>query len=177
MIELVPFEESHFDLLIQWSPSAEFLLQWAGPGLDFPLTREQLAGEFAGAARPPRARHPFAARATDSGRIVGHGEIGFVDRRNRSARLRRILIGPAELRGKGHGEALVRALVRFAFEELDLHRLELGVFDFNQAAIRCYERVGFVREGTLRESRRRGDEWWSSCVMGLLRDEWRPQRS
>jgi hypothetical protein len=41
----------------------------------------------------------------------------------------------------------MRALVRLAFDDLSLHRLSLSVFDFNGAAISCYERVGFVKEG------------------------------
>jgi RimJ/RimL family protein N-acetyltransferase len=42
------------------------------------------------------------------------------------------------------------------------------VFAFNDAAIRCYERVGFTREGTLRDARRYEEEYWSVVVMSLL---------
>jgi RimJ/RimL family protein N-acetyltransferase len=59
-------------------------------------------------------------------------------------------------------------VVRLAFDELRLHRISLNVFDFNTPAIRCYERVGFRREGHLRETRKASDGYWSLLVMGML---------
>jgi RimJ/RimL family protein N-acetyltransferase len=49
--------------------------------------------------------------------------------------------------------------------------VSLNVFDFNSAAIRRYEKVGFKQEGMLREARRHGDEYWNACVMSLLEHE------
>ncbi len=172
MIELIPFDKSHFDLLIEWSPTSEFLLQWAGPGLTYPLTEDQLRLLLQSACGNSPSAYPYSARSRSDGRIIGHGELGFVDWRNLSAELMRILVGPADLRGKGYGEALVRELVRIGFRELGLHRLDLKVFDFNRSAIRCYERVGFRHEGTLREARKQGNEYWNTYIMGLLSHEW-----
>jgi ribosomal protein S18 acetylase RimI-like enzyme len=182
MIELVPFERSHFDDLISWSPDAEFLLQWAGPGLQHPLDHAQLDALVASAVPVP-APNPapdpdspgtylFSVVRNADGARIGHAELGLVDRRNQSAKLMRILIGPEDARGQGYGDALVRALVGFGFEELGLHRLDLSVFEFNASARRCYERAGFKLEGILRESRKSGDEYWSTCVMAILRHEW-----
>jgi RimJ/RimL family protein N-acetyltransferase len=172
MIELIPFDDSHFDFLIEWSPTSEFLLQWAGPGLTYPLTHDQLSLLLHLASSKPPRGYPYSARSRSDGRIIGHGEIGHIDRRNLSAELMRILVGPPDLRGKGYGGAIVRELVRIGFRELGLHRLDLKVFDFNRSAIRCYERAGFKHEGTLREARKQGDEYWNTYIMGLLRHEW-----
>jgi RimJ/RimL family protein N-acetyltransferase len=114
----------------------------------------------------------YAVRRADSGEVVGHAELGHVDRRNRSAKLMRILIGPEELRGSGLGEQVVRALVEIGFGRLDLHRLDLHVFEFNTGAVRCYERAGFRLDGTLRDARRHEGGYWNLCIMGLLRPEW-----
>jgi RimJ/RimL family protein N-acetyltransferase len=65
----------------------------------------------------------------------------------------------------------MRAVVRLGFETLGLHRLELGVFDFNLPAIRCYERVGFRREGLAREARKASTGYWSVLRMGMLASE------
>jgi RimJ/RimL family protein N-acetyltransferase len=54
-------------------------------------------------------------------------------------------------RGRGIGEAMMRQVCWIAFEEMNPHRLELYVFDFNRSAIACYEKVGFQTEGLLRE--------------------------
>ena len=74
-------------------------------------------------------------------------------------------------RGRGFGTALMREVVRLGFDVLKLHRLQLSVFDFNEAAIRCYERVGFVREPLLREARKGSDGYWNIVQMGLLRSD------
>lgn len=171
MIELAPFGAKHFDSLIAWSPDASFLLQWAGAGLRYPLTREQLAELVAEAEGTGSTSRLYAALSRRDHALVGHGELGWLDRPNGSAKLMRIVLAP-EARGRGLGEALVRELIRVGFEDLGLNRLDLHVFPFNQQAIRCYERVGFRLEGTLRQARRNGDEYWDVCVMGLLRGEW-----
>src|SRR6185312_8878392 len=59
------------------------------------------------------------------------------------------------------------------FDELGLHRLQLGVYDFNLGAIACYERAGFVIEGRLRDSTRGSDGYWSGYLMALLEPEHR----
>lgn len=68
---------------------------------------------------------------------------------------------------------MVRKIVEIGFEQLGLHRIELVVFDFNEAAIRCYEKCGFVKEGLLRDARRVGNEYWSLYIMSILESEWR----
>jgi RimJ/RimL family protein N-acetyltransferase len=171
VIELAPFGAKHFDPLIAWSPDASTLLQWAGTGLRYPLTPEQLAKLVTEAEAPGSTARLYAALSRRDRALVGHGELGWLDRHNGSAKLMRIVLAP-EARGRGLGAALVRELVRVGFEDLGLNRLDLHVFPFNRQAIACYERVGFRLEGTLRQARRHGDEYWDVCVMGLLRAQW-----
>ena len=173
-IELVPFRPEHFDLLIRWTTSAEFLLQWAGSGLDYPLTRDQLDRLLRWAAADPPATYLFSVRRPGESRVIGHAEIGRTDPRLPSVHLMRLLIGPPELRGHGLGLALVRELVRYSFQELSAHRVSLSVFEANAAAIRCYEKAGFRLEGTLREARSYGGRYLNLCVMAILRSEWTP---
>jgi RimJ/RimL family protein N-acetyltransferase len=109
--------------------------------------------------------------------MVGYMELAGIDRVHGSAMLARVLVGPKELRGKGIGYRAIRALLTIAFEQLGLHRVGLGVFDFNRGAITCYERVGFRREGLLRDARRMGREYWSLCMMGILESEWKELQS
>jgi len=59
-------------------------------------------------------------------------------------------------------------LVRIGFSELKLHRLDLGVFDFNKQAIKCYQNCGFEIEGVLKDNMRFGDTFWSSYNMSIL---------
>ena len=68
---------------------------------------------------------------------------------------------------------MVDAALEVAFRDLRLHRVDLTVFDFNAAAIACYERAGFSVAGRLRDLRRlRDEEYWTALVMSILEDEW-----
>jgi hypothetical protein len=63
-----------------------------------------------------------------------------------------------------------------SFDTLNLNRLWLHVYDSNPAGIRCYEKVGFKREGVLRQDHFGEGRYADTIVMGLLRDEWKPPR-
>lgn len=143
-------------------------MQWAGPRFHYPLDETQLAKHLKGNEGEGPERLNFKAVEIGTEEMVGHIECNRIDRSNVTSRLSRVLLNPVR-RGGGLGTAMVREAVRYGFEELDLNRLELVVFDFNRSAIRCYERVGFQLEGTLREARKSGDEYWNPCIMSLLK--------
>lgn len=172
-IKLVPFAEADIGRLIGWVPSAEFLLQWGGAGFKFPLDRAQLKEHLGQAARENPDRLIYKAVDSATGRAAGHGELLAIDRQNRSAVIGRMLVGPTELRGQGVGQQIVRELLRVAFQELSLHRVALHVYDFNEQAIRCYEKVGFQKEGLRRDVHKMGGQYWSVYIMSILEDEWR----
>jgi RimJ/RimL family protein N-acetyltransferase len=81
-------------------------------------------------------------------------------------------IGEPEYRGKGYGSDALRVLLRYVFQDLNLRRLGLFVFGFNDRAIRAYEKVGFVREGCIRQMSRRDGHRSDWYMMGILRNEW-----
>ncbi len=86
-----------------------------------------------------------------------------------------IAIGEKEYWGKGYGADAIRTILRFAFEEMNLHRVELEVIDFNHRARRCYEKVGFRYEGTRRQAVFRNGAYHDLIVMSILRDEFRSE--
>ncbi|MCZ6535875.1 MAG: GNAT family protein [Dehalococcoidia bacterium] len=173
MIELQPFGTEDFDRLIGWIESPEDLLQWAGPAYIHPLDREQLEANFQRSLGENPSRLIFRAVDSSNSSVVGHVELGNIDRRNRSVRISRVLVGDTSYRGKGIGTEIVEKALKVVFEDLGMHRVELVVFDFNSPAIRLYTKLGFVEEGRLRESRAMGDEFWSLYQMSILEDEWR----
>lgn len=101
--------------------------------------------------------------------------VGNVDLRGLDAISRRgvigIMIGEREFWSRGYGEDAMRAICRFGFADLDLHRLELMVAAFNPRAIRCYEKVGFTVEGRLRDHRYVAGRYYETLLMGLLRED------
>ncbi|WP_172196515.1 GNAT family N-acetyltransferase [Saccharibacillus qingshengii] len=177
MITLQYFEPRDFGPLIRWSGDEAFLLQWSGPSFRFPLSEDQLA-VYLNEANDPETSSTFIYKAVESstGETVGHLSLAALDRYNRSARVGRVLLFDSH-RGKGYGLQMMRGILRIGFEDFGLHRIGLGVFDFNRSALSCYEKAGFVREGLIRDSRRYGDSFWNLIEMGILEQEWRTSRS
>lgn len=81
-------------------------------------------------------------------------------------------LGEREYWGKGFGTDAMCILLRYAFEELNLHRLSLSVFEYNPRAIRSYEKVGFIVEGSARQFLNRDGQRYDMIFMGILREEW-----
>lgn len=177
MVELRPFERSDFARLIGWVKSPEFLLQWAGPAFTFPLDEAQLERHLRASEGPQPLRRIFKAVDSHTGDVIGHIELGQIDLNNRSATVSRVLVGETGARGKSLGTQMVQRVLEVGFGELGLHRISLLVFDFNAAAIACYQKVGFVKEGRLRDARRFGDAYWSEYQMSMLESEWRSLRA
>lgn len=79
--------------------------------------------------------------------------------------------------GQGYGTDAMRVLIRYAFEELNLRRISLSVFEYNERAVKCYRKLGFKEEGRGREQLRREGRYWDLIYMGLLREEWESAQS
>ncbi len=80
-----------------------------------------------------------------------------------------IAVGDSAYRGRGYGEAAMRALVAFGFGEMNLAKIELEVVADNVRAVAMYERVGFVREVHRRRAIWAHGAWRDEFLMGLLR--------
>ncbi|HBQ95181.1 MAG: GNAT family N-acetyltransferase [Firmicutes bacterium] len=172
MVELQYFERSDFGQLIEWIKSPEFLLQWGGPGFIYPLDERQLEQYISAANKPDATSLVYRVLDTQSGKVVGHISLGQIDRKNQSARIGKVLVGDPSMRGRGIGQCMMKAILKIAFESLKLHRVSLGVFDFNKSAIATYEKVGFTLEGVLRDCRKIDGEYWNICEMSILAHEW-----
>lgn len=81
-------------------------------------------------------------------------------------------IGEGEFRGKGYGSDALRVLLRFGFQELNLHRVSLDAVATNAQAVRSYEKCGFVPEGFTRGTDYRDGVHTDLVSMGILRTEW-----
>lgn len=82
-------------------------------------------------------------------------------------------IGPRDFWGRGYGTEAMQLALRFAFTELNLHRVTLTVFEYNPRAIRSYEKAGFRLEGRQRGAILREGRRWDVLYMGVLREDWR----
>ena len=110
------------------------------------------------------------------GCCIGAARLHALDRANRRARYAIGIFSP-EIRGRGYGAEATRLVLRYAFEKLGFHRIELRVLAFNHRAIACYRKCGFVEEGLERDSALIGAEWHSDVLMGILEQEYRRQQT
>jgi RimJ/RimL family protein N-acetyltransferase len=114
--------------------------------------------------------HHVFAICTKSGRHIGNMGLHKIDWKNSNAELG-ILIGEQRYLSRGYGEDAVNTLLRFAFLELNLHRIYLSVWAFNNRAIACYEKCGFKKEGTSKDMLYHDGEYHDGLRMSILRNE------
>jgi RimJ/RimL family protein N-acetyltransferase len=106
---------------------------------------------------------------TLAGEFVGGIGLHGIDSRSRQAELAIWIARPHW--DKGYGTDAVRTMCRFGFQEMNLQRVSLHVYDSNPRGIRAYEKVGFKEEGRLRRGQFVGGDHVDVIVMGLLADD------
>ncbi|WP_078596092.1 GNAT family N-acetyltransferase [Evansella clarkii] len=102
---------------------------------------------------------------------IGVTSLINIDTKNRNAECI-IDIGEKEYWGKGYGTEAFKLLIDYAFLELNLHRLSLRVFSLNEKAVHIYTKLGFVKEGVIRESLYRHGQWHDIINMGILKEDY-----
>jgi len=112
---------------------------------------------------------------TTEGEHIGNIGLHDIDWKDRCAVLG-VFIGERAFWDQGYGTDAVHALLGLAFQEMGLHRISLRVFDFNQRAIRCYQKCGFRQEGCLREAHFTEGRYHDVLLMGILAREFTPPR-
>jgi len=113
----------------------------------------------------------FAIHSLAEDKLIGMIDLSGFDWPGRNAWVG-VGLGEREYWGKGYSTDTMNVLLRFAFHELNLHRVNLNVFEYNPRAIRCYEKVGFKHEGRMRACLNRDGRRWDLVYMGILRSEW-----
>ncbi|GGA33521.1 GNAT family N-acetyltransferase [Paenibacillus physcomitrellae] len=113
----------------------------------------------------------FVIAHKETEEYIGQIDLFKLDWKNRSAGLG-IVLGNREHLGKGYGSQAIKLLQEFAFNRMNLHRLQLEVFDFNQRAYHCYLKCGFKEEGRLREKHFIQGRYADMIVMGILKSEY-----
>jgi len=117
-------------------------------------------------------RVDYAIEAIDGQSIIiGEIVLSDIDEVNLAAGFRIALYDP-QYYGRGYGTEATRLILKFAFEKLSLHRVELEVYAFNRRAAHVYEKVGFVKEGIRRDALVWGDEYVDAICMAILRPEY-----
>ena len=115
-------------------------------------------------------RYPFSVRTLEDDKHIGFFGL-WVDLIHGEAWVG-IGIGEREYWGKGYGTDMMKLCLQYAFTELNVRRVSLGVHEYNPRALRSYEKAGFQLEGRTRRDILHEGVRTDSLWMGILRDEW-----
>lgn len=171
-VRLTALGEDDLPVLASWQQDGEYLrLLDAEPA--HPRSAAQLRQWLADGQRGD-SNFLFAIRPLDGDGLLGFVSVDGIVWNQRVGWLT-IGIGDPTARGRGYGTDAVRLALRFAFDELNLRRLQLTVFAYNERAIAVYERLGFRREGVFREFLERDGRTWDMYLYGILRREWQAE--
>ena len=174
-----PLHGDGFRLRRATAEDADFLLELSGHEDVEPFLRtvratdrQELLEEIARSLAEPQESGRFVIEVEEDGAWRPAGVMGFdlANRRNRIANLGGLAVHP-DFRGRRLADDAARLLQRHLLVDLDLHRLQLEIYGFNDRAIQHAERSGFVREGVKRKAYLRHGEWVDSVLFGLVRED------
>lgn len=111
----------------------------------------------------------FAIEDLNTKEYIGGCGINAIDRKNSIATIG-LWLGN-NYHGKGYGSDTLRTLCKFIFDEMNINKINLGYFQFNEKGKKCYEAVGFKEEGVHRRELYRFGKYHDRISMGLFRDE------
>jgi len=152
--------DSEYLRLLDWDPARRFSVKNSQKWFEKMCEKDDL--------------HFFAIRTLKDGKIIG--EIGLNGIRwTHGDCFVGIGLGERKYWGKGYGTDAMNIILRYAFTELNLHRVSLDVFEYNPRGVRSYEKAGFVHEGRERSLLLREGRRWDVLYMGILREDWLKQ--
>ena len=114
--------------------------------------------------------YSFAIETLEESKYIGGCGINKIDWKNSITDIG-IFIGDKEYWSKGYGTDTIKVLVKFIFDQMNINKVKLNVYEFNERALKCYEKCGFKKEGTLRQEIFRDGKYHDQYVMSILRNE------
>lgn len=167
-VELRQHEKKNYNLYAEWYGDKEIwhLTSWTSS----PLSRSAVERLF-DEREKSAAHHSFAIHPKGEDEPVGVISLMNVSDANGSADLS-VIVGDPDDRDRGYGADAINTILRHGFDDLGLNRVGLSVFEFNEHAIATYEKLGFRKEGRLRDAIQRGDSFCDAILMSVLKEEW-----
>jgi RimJ/RimL family protein N-acetyltransferase len=169
---LAPDPDKDAEVEAGWTNDAEYL-RLIDPAPARPLSAEAVKKKYEKLEKAENKEFYFAVRTVADDRLIGFAHLFWVDLQHGAAMLNLGLGQPAD-RGQGYGSEVMRLLLDYAFEELNMHRVSARTASYNTAAIRFLEKHGFVEEVRNREAVWRDGQRWDGLIYGLLKSERKP---
>jgi RimJ/RimL family protein N-acetyltransferase len=116
-------------------------------------------------------RFVFAICLKDNDQHIGNAGLGNIDYVSRHA-MYSIFIADQQYQSKGNGSKSTRLILSFAFERLNLNKIYLQTSSRFSVAIKMYESIGFVKEGTMRQHYYSNGVYEDKIIYSILRSEY-----
>jgi RimJ/RimL family protein N-acetyltransferase len=171
-VELRTHERRYFPLYATWYGDREIwrLTSWSA----MPLGRRAVERLFED-RELSSSYESFAVHRRDEPEPIGVISLMNLSETHASADLS-VILGRPKDRARGYGAEAIELILRYGFEELELHRVALSVFAFNEVAIAAYRKIGFLEEGRLRDAIYRDGAYHDAILMSILAPNWRRDR-
>ena len=114
----------------------------------------------------------FAIIDEQKDEIIGTVGLHKIDNINRTATLG-IFIGNRDYWSKGYGTEAIQLIIDFGFNYLNLKNIDLAVMEFNQRAVRCYQKCGFKEIGRRRKCKFINGKYYDSILMDILAEDFK----
>ncbi|MDF2880676.1 MAG: family acetyltransferase [Clostridiaceae bacterium] len=168
-VKLTSLNEKDLMILENWYNDVNFLRLYDMVSA-FPKSETQLLGMLNN-KRSSSNSYIFAVRTIEDNTLIGVTGFEEILWNNGVATIF-VGIGDRERRGAGFGREALKLTMEFGFQELNLHRIQLNVLQYNGSAINLYESLGYKKEGTYREFIHRDGKRYDMYLYGVLREEW-----
>ena len=165
------FEPDDWPAVLTYQSDPRYLRLYAWTERTAADVRAFVEAFVASRAAEPRLTVQLAITLRDGGQLIGNCGIRLAEPGVRIGDLGYEL--SPEHWGRGYATEAARAMVDFAFSELQLHRVWAECVPENTASRRVLEKLGMRREGRLRQTRWYKGRWWDTLLYGILEDEWR----
>jgi len=166
-------EKSDVDSLFDIFSDDETMRYWSSPPFQSRDEAENLLAEIHGYFAQ-KMLFQWGIALKESDRIIGTTTLFHLDTKNRRAEIGYAL--DRRFWGKGYVNEALNSLFKYAFENLKMHRIEADVDPRNSASVKVLERLGFQKEGLLRERWHVGGEIQDALFYGLLEKDWRASK-
>jgi RimJ/RimL family protein N-acetyltransferase len=154
-------------IITQWNQDLEFTARIGTPGEAHTLEMRQEF--FKQNSRVRSDGVEFSVIELSTGRLVGFGGLSDITRAMVATMF--IGIGDAQSRRKGFGTEACRLICEYGFFFRNLYSVKVEVHEYNHAARRVYERLGFKTAGRIRGANLLNDRRYDEIIMDLLRNE------
>lgn len=116
----------------------------------------------------------FVIEAIEGGGSRAIGSIGLqgISPKDRFATFG-IAIGEKDYWSRGYGTEAARLIIRYGFDQLNLHRISSTAYAFNERSLRLHRKVGFREEGRQREALFKNGRYHDLVMFGILREDWK----